>query len=117
MKIRTTYLLFIFIPTMMSAQWNQIGSELNGIVSGDRIGSNHSIDIDSTGNTIAFGTGFNSDVFPYSGYAKVFDWNETAWVQRGSTFFGTDSTLEGTGSAVSLSADGLSLAVSKPLGV
>gem|GEM_PF-4642013 len=38
MKIRTTYLLFLFIATRMSAQWNQIGSELKGIVSVDRIG-------------------------------------------------------------------------------
>ncbi len=38
MKIKTTYLPFIFIATRMSTQWNQIGSELKGIVSGDRIG-------------------------------------------------------------------------------
>ncbi len=49
MKIRTTYLLYIFIPTMMSAQWSQLGMALNGTVNGDRLGSNQSIDIDSTG--------------------------------------------------------------------
>lgn len=116
MKKTTIYFLFCLIPAFSFGQWQQLGSSIIGTVDNDKLGSTHSIDIDSAGTTIAFGTAFNSDIFPYSGYAKVFDFNGTNWIQRGNTFVGLDSTLEGTGSAVSLSADGNTVAISSPWG-
>lgn len=112
----TLHLAFAILPVLSLGQWQLMGTEIDGASDGDKIGLTHSIDMDSTGTTIAFGTPLNHDFFPFSGYAKVMDWNGTDWVQRGDTFFGTDPTLEGTGSCVSLSADGMTVAVSSPWG-
>ena len=108
--------MFVLLPIISFGQWQLMGNKIDGTTDGDKIGSTHSLDIDSTGTTIAFGTATNSDFFPFSGFAKVMDWNGTDWVQRGDTFFGTDPAYEGTVSAVSLSADGMTVAVSSPWG-
>ncbi|MCF8253558.1 MAG: T9SS type A sorting domain-containing protein [Bacteroidia bacterium] len=116
MKKIQLYFLFCFLPTLSFSQWTPLGNAVNGIAGNDKLGFTHAIDMDSAGTTLAVGTPYNSDVFSYSGYAKVLDWNGTAWVQRGNTFLGTDSTLEGTGAAVDLSANGKTVAVSSPWG-
>lgn len=108
--------LIMLVPFMGLAQWTQLGNSINGTADNDKFGSTHAIAIDSLGTTIAVGSPFNSSVFTYSGYAKVLDWNGSSWVQRGSDFLGTDSTYEGTGAAVDLSADGMTVAVSSPWG-
>lgn len=108
--------LIMLVPFMGLTQWTQLGNSINGTTANDKLGSTHAIAIDSLGTTIAVGTPFNGTLFPYSGYAKVLDWNGSSWVQRGSDFLGTDSTYEGTGSAVDLSADGMAVAVSSPWG-
>jgi len=106
----------IMVPAICWSQWSQLGVSINGTDPNDNLGATHAIAIDASGMSIAVGSAKNSDVFTYSGYAKVFDWNGASWMQRGSDFLGTDSTYEGTGSAVDLSANGLTLAVSSPWG-
>jgi hypothetical protein len=108
-------LLFTIIPIFCFGQWSQLGVEINGITSGDRLGDFNAMAIDAIGNTIAVGSSNNSDLGLYFGYAKVLDWNGTTWVQRGATFHGS-AILEGTGSAVDLTADGNTVVVSSPWG-
>lgn len=110
MKTRLFLLLFL-IPYIGNTQWTILGSTVDGVSENDKIGSLNTIDIDSAGTTIAIGTPFNSDSGSYSGYIKVFDLIAGIWTQRGNTFIGNDSLLEGTGSAVSLSADGNTIAI------
>ncbi|MFT4777637.1 MAG: hypothetical protein ACJAU0_001043 [Flavobacteriales bacterium] len=99
------------------AQWSQVGLDILGDGPfGDQLGRNNSIAIDSTGNTIAVGAAYNSNLFPYSGYARVLDWDGLSWIQRGADFIGTDVTYEATGYAVDLSSDGMTVAVSSPWG-
>jgi hypothetical protein len=114
-KIQLLISSFLLFPILSFGQLQVMGSNIDGAPI-DQIGTTHSIDIDSVGTTIAFGTPFNSDFFPFSGYAKVMDWDGTDWIQRGDTFFGSDTTFEGTGAAVCLSADGMTVAVSSPWG-
>ncbi len=108
--------LLTFIPCFCFGQWTQLGANINGSQENDMLGNTNSIAIDSIGNTMAVGSAFNSNVFPFSGYARVLDWDGVSWVQRGNDFVGTDSIYEGTGSAVDLSANGLTVAVSSPWG-
>lgn len=108
-------LLLTILPIFCFGQWNQLGGTANGIASNDKLGDFNAIAIDAIGNTIAVGSSRNSDMGQYFGYAKVLDWNGTAWVQRGATFLG-NANYEGTGSAVDLTADGNTVVVSSPWG-
>jgi len=104
------------IPAFCFAQWTQLGNGINGIQAGEFLGSTHSLAMDSSGNTIAVGTYRNNTLFPYSGYARVLNWNGSAWIQRGSNLTSTDSTHTATGYAVDLSANGMTVAVGSPYG-
>lgn len=108
-------LLFLIIPIYSFAQWNQLGGTINGIASNDRLGDFNAIAVDATGNTMVVGSSRNNGSGSFLGYAKVLDWNGSQWVQRGATFLGS-AGLEGTGSAVDLSADGNTVVVSSPWG-
>lgn len=107
-------LAFAMLPllsTWSSAQWNLMGDSFSG-GEGDQLGRWEQLDISGNGLRIAYGTPYNSDSFPFSGYAKVFEWNEGGWVQLGEGFHGVDPLQdEGTGSSVSLDEDGSTLAL------
>lgn len=106
----------VCLSTQLSlGQWSTLGMPIDGISEGDKLGSLNSVAIDSAGNTIVVGSSRNSDFGSFYGYAKVFDWNGSQWIQRGSTFFGSE-LLEGTGSAVDISNDGNTVAISSPWG-
>lgn len=105
-----TYCLILMnVPAM--AQWNLMGEQFVG-GTGDLIGFWERLDISGDGNRIAFGTPNNSDNFPFSGYAKVFEWTGGEWAQLGESFDGVDPFQdEGTGSSVSLDGDGNTFAL------
>ena len=118
--MKRIFVLSLFTCLLCSnlhAQWTQMGSEIIGDGPfGDQLGFRHALAIDSSGNTIAVGGHANSNVFQYSGYARVMDWDGAAWVQRGIDIIGTDSTYSNTGYSVDLSSDGMTFAVSSPWG-
>ncbi len=110
MKTKITLLLFL-IPFIGNTQWSILGNTVDGVSSNDKVGFVNTIALDSTGGTMAIGSPFNSDSGSYSGYVKVFDLVAGTWTQRGNTFIGNDTLLEGTGSAVSLTPDGNTIAI------
>lgn len=113
---RNMILLITMIPVFCAAQWNLYGSFVEGVSFGDRIGTIERMSLDSAGTTLAVGTSLNSDSGTFFGYAKVFDLVGSGWVQRGNTFQGS-ATMEGTGSAVELSADGNTVAIGSSHGI
>ena len=83
-----------------NSRWEQLGSDLEGDASFDRVG--WSVSLSASGRVLAFGApGSNS------GYTRVFHWNGSAWKQRG----GDIKVGDRSGYAVDLSADGHVLAV------
>ena len=88
--------------------WEQKGSAINGHIEGSNLGS--SVDINAAGDIIAIGSPSQSAAVE-SGYASVYKWNGTDWEQMGDHLTGYTG-LTWFGSAVSLSDDGLTLAVS-----
>ncbi|MGB1076547.1 MAG: hypothetical protein ACPGYK_10200 [Flavobacteriales bacterium] len=99
------------ISAPVTAQWNLMGEPFHGGV-GDQLGRWEQVDISGDGHRIAYGTPNNSDNFPWSGYAKVFEWTGDEWVQMGAGFHGVDPLQdEGTGSSVSLDQDGSTFAL------
>jgi len=88
--------------------WVQLGDDLNGTVNGENFGQFLSISADGT--KLAVGSpGFNGNG-NYSGAARVFGYNLNSWTQLGTTILG-DFPFDYAGCGVSISGDGMSLAV------
>lgn len=92
--------------------WEQIGTDIEGLVSGDSFGKN--LDLNKDGSVLAVGapdtdvTGGNLTCT-----ARVFEWDGTDWTQRGVTLTG-ERDSDTFGGSISLSDNGSILAVSAP---
>jgi hypothetical protein len=94
--------------------WLIKGEPLLGDDQGHNLGA--SIDINAAGTVVACGAPGYSPSSSIAGYAKVFEWNGSDWVQRGQNLNGTN-TNDGFGSAVSINASGSIVAVAgEPFG-
>lgn len=88
--------------------WIQKGEDLLGVLPQDELG--RSVSIANEGNTIAVGAPGYSIPNNLQGEVMVYDWDGSAWVQRGETLSSLES-IDFFGADVSLSADGMRLAV------
>ena len=108
--------------------WLQMGSNIQGSHSGENFG--HSVAISSDGNRVAVGgpharhfTSTKTDDSTY-GVVRVYDWVSNEWMQQGSSVYGYDMPMPTYnpnwgggngygrfGASVSISDDGLRLAV------
>ena len=88
------------------ANWNPRGDTFFGTELGEKLGA--CVSLSSNGNTLCIGAPQTNN----PGYAKVFDWNGSNWVQRGQSLVGANSAQ--AGSAVDLSSDGNIVAVGEP---
>ena len=88
--------------------WNQRGSDIDGEAAGD--GSGYSISLSANGNVVAIGAPYNDEADVNAGHVRIYDWNGTAWSQRG---FDIDGEAEGDwfGHSVSLSENGSVVAI------
>ena len=92
--------------------WIQKGLNIDGVNAGDRNGQ--SVSLSADGNTLAVGAPFNSDSASSSGQARVFDWNGSAWVQKGTSLNG-DAVSNWFGWSIALSTDGNTLVAGAPM--
>lgn len=88
--------------------WNPVGSRLAGEQAGDWFGVD--VSISAGGDIIAAGAWLNDDNGPFSGHARVFSLVDGEWQQLGNTIVG-ESSEDQAGHSVSLSSDGLTVAV------
>jgi formylglycine-generating enzyme required for sulfatase activity len=91
--------------------WTQRGNDIDGESANDASGFN--ISINSDGTILAIGAGGNSDNGTASGHTRVYVWNGTSWVQRGSDIDGVAAN-DNSGLSVSLNNDGSILAIGSP---
>ena len=89
-------------------EWQQLGSDIQGENNGDSFGK--SVAISSNGNRIIIGADEESGGGFTAGYARVFDWNGSAWTQVGSDIDAQTSS-ERFGHSVAISSDGSRIAV------
>ncbi|MDA9231830.1 flagellin, partial [Porticoccaceae bacterium] len=82
--------------------WSQRGSDIDGEAAGDESG--YAVTISEDGNTIVIGAPDNYSGGSRNGHVRIYDWNSTTWVQRGSDIDG-ESHGGKSGSAISLSRD------------
>ena len=88
--------------------WVQKGSDIDGEAANDNSG--YSVSLSSDGSIVAIGAIYNSGAGLYFGHTRVYEWNGSAWVQKGSDIDG-ESIFNYSGYSVSLSSDGSILAI------
>jgi hypothetical protein len=90
------------------SSWIQQGSDINGEAAGDFSGA--SVSLSSDGSILAIGAYYNDDNGSDSGHVRVYSWNGSSWIQRGSDIDG-EAADDLSGYSVSLSSDGSILAI------
>ena len=88
--------------------WVQRGRDIDGEAAGDYSGI--SVSLSSDGSIVAIGAWKNNGNGKESGHVRVYGWNGSAWVQRGSDIDG-EAADDHSGRAVSLSSDGTIVAI------
>lgn len=69
------------------SNWVQRGSDLNGVEAGDWFG--YYVNMPDE-NTIAITAPYgNNGAITGAGYVKIFTWNGSSWIQKGTTLYGT----------------------------
>ena len=92
----------------LSEEWTQLGSDIDGETTTSSSG--WALSLSSDGLTIAIGAINNSDVAVFSGEVKVYKFLSEEWIQQGADING-EAEGDNSGNAMSLSADGLILAI------
>jgi hypothetical protein len=96
-----------------SSMWMQLGQDIDGEAPDDNSGS--SVSISADGRTVAIGAFANDGTDGFSsgrGHARIFQYNDASdmWMQLGQDIDG-EAGCDGSGSSVSLSADGRTVAI------
>ncbi|MFP5470195.1 MAG: T9SS type A sorting domain-containing protein [Bacteroidia bacterium] len=99
------------IYTWDGTGWIQKGTEIEGEAATD--GSGVAISISNDGNLAAIGARSNDGYGPSSGHVRIYEWNGSAWIQKGQDIDGK-SSYEESGRAVSISGDGTTVAIGSP---
>jgi len=97
-----------------SGGWSQRGADVRGVTASDVAGT--SVALSNDGLVLAVGApgyGFDMGEAGPDGWVRVYDWNGSAWVQRGAVLAGLNDH-DRFGFSVSLSNDGSVLAVGSP---
>jgi uncharacterized repeat protein (TIGR02543 family) len=91
--------------------WQQKGTDIDGEAADDYSG--YSVSLSSDGTIVAIGAPYNDGTGAGAGHVRVYEWNETAWVQTGTDINGEVAGAE-SGYSVSLSSDGTIVAIGAP---
>jgi hypothetical protein len=98
---------------LIAGVWTQQGGDIDGEAVSD--GSGYSLDMSSDGLTVVIGAWFNDGTAVDAGHARVYKLNAGVWTQLGADIDGT--IVNGyAGTSVSISADGLTVAIGQPGG-
>ena len=97
---------------MNGTSWTQLGQDIDGESSYDRSGN--SVSISADGNTVAIGARLNDGNGTYSGHVRIFENSGGYWTQIGQDIDG-EATSDRSGTSVSISADGNTVAIGAPL--
>lgn len=96
---------------LVGGTWTQQGSDIDGEATNDQSG--HSVSISSDGSIVAIGAPYNSGSGISAGHVRVFQFVSGAWVQMGADIDG-ETADSYTGYSVSISSDGLTVAIGEP---
>ena len=88
--------------------WQQLGADIDGEAAGDASG--YAVSISADGSTVAIGANSNDGNGSNSGHVRIYQWSGGTWQQLGSDIDG-EAAGDGSGSSVSISADGSTVAI------
>jgi hypothetical protein len=88
--------------------WTQLGSDIDGEAANDYSGS--SVSLSADGTIVAIGANLNDGNGSNSGHVRIYKYLNNVWTQLGSDIDG-EAANDYSGSSVSLSADGLTVAI------
>ncbi|WP_208123115.1 hypothetical protein, partial [Cysteiniphilum halobium] len=88
--------------------WIQMGADIDGELTNNLSG--YSISMNNDGSRIVIGAPFNSDNGFRAGHARVYEWQDDAWVQLGADIDGK-SFGDRSGWSVSINGDGSMIAI------
>ena len=94
-----------------TSTWKQLGEDIDGEAACDNSGM--SVSLSADGSTVAIGASGNNDNGDSSGHVRVYSWNLSGWEQLGQDIDGEAAYIN-SGSSVSLSADGSTVAIGAP---
>jgi len=106
--MKSLYFLFFLFPITLLAQWNQLGTNLNGDNTEDLFGK--SVSLNNDGTRIAVGAYYNDTNGSDAGQVTVFEFINNSWSQIGQNIYG-QNTDDRAGTEVALNDDGTILAV------
>ena len=93
------------------SNWVQLGADIDGETTDNLLG--WSVSLSAEGTRLAAGAPNNAGNGAFSGHARVYDWDGSAWVQVGIDIDG-EAADDFSGRSVSLSSDGGRLAIGAP---
>jgi hypothetical protein len=88
--------------------WILLGSQINGLAANEQSGT--SVSLSSDGTIVAIGA---PNANSYTGATRIYKWNNTTWIMLGSQINGLAAN-EQSGYRVSLSSDGITVAIGAP---
>jgi hypothetical protein len=91
--------------------WTQLGSDIDGEAANDFSGI--SVSLSANGLTVAIGATGNSGNGEYSGHVRIYKYLDNVWTQLGLDI-DSEAQYDQSGRSVSLSADGLTVAIGAP---
>lgn len=94
------------------ANWVQIGDDIDGEAAEDQSGL--SVSLSADGSRLAIGAPENDGSASNSGHARVFEYRDGVWAQLGQDIEG-DAENDQSGTSVSLSANGMRIAIGAPI--
>jgi hypothetical protein len=103
--------LFAFDNPASGQVWTQLGDDIDGEASIDQSG--FSVSMSADGQIVAIGALGNNAPISDEGHVRVYELVSGVWVQQGADIDG-EAQSDHSGRAVSLSADGLSVAIGAP---
>ena len=96
---------------LISGNWVQQGVDIDGEAALDFSGT--SVSLSADGLTVAIGADGNDGTADFAGHVRVYEFISGTWVQQGADIDGENGD-DGSGRSVSLSADGLTVAIGAP---
>ena len=88
--------------------WGQLGLDISGTQVGENSG--YSVSLSADGTTVAIGSHLYTVTYMHAGRTRVYKYNGSSWTLLGSDILGTQVS-EYSGWSVSLSADGMTVAI------
>lgn len=88
--------------------WIQMGTDIDGVAAEDEFG--WAVAMDAIGNRIAVSARGNDGSASNAGHVRIFEWNNTDWVQVGAAIDG-ENTEDYSGQTVALNGSGSRVAI------